>query len=73
MTLCPSLSKKLFVTDLILFCDDVNRNSLGDHFRIDARMKMLLWVFMAMFGFVLTNEDIGPDTCGKDRTKLSNW
>merc|ERR1711934_662463 len=26
-----------------------------------------------MFGLALTNEDIGPDTCGKDRTKLSNW
>ena len=61
------------VRHLILFCDDVNRNSLGDHFRMDANMKMLLWVFMAMIGLALTTEDIGPDTCGKDRTKLSNW
>ena len=42
---------------------------------MDASTKMWIWVFMATFAFGLavTTEDIGPDTCGKDRTKLSNW
>ena len=40
---------------------------------MDANTKMWVWVFMATFGLAVTTEDIGPDTCGKDRTKLSNW
>ena len=62
------------------FCGYVNTISLycaAEKLRIElllSKVTMWLWIFVAAFCLTTTaTEDIGPDTCGQDRTKLANW